>query len=330
MRSLLRRMRPPTGDKNMNKRTPLAAALALGTTLFASTAAEAGLFRAYLSRSGSDAADCSLATPCRLLPAALSVVNDGGEIWMLDSANFNSSTVTIDKSVTILAVPGAMGSVVGNGGDAVVLQGVGIKVAMRNLTILNITGGNYGVRVENGFDLVLDHVEVHGFSVAGLFFNTTVNAVVNESVIRGNNHGIDVDNGAQTTVNRSMIVNNSGIGFSTTSTVSQQIVTTTIRDSVVSNNGSYGVLGLGSAGTVRVFVKNSDTSRNALDGVIASGNGATGTTKIVISGVTSNRNSRYGYALFGVGVSILSDGTNLANDNVTANTNVALGAATTY
>jgi hypothetical protein len=46
------------------------------------------------------------------MPAALAAVADGGQIWMLDSANYNTSPVVIAKSVSILAVPGAVGSLV--------------------------------------------------------------------------------------------------------------------------------------------------------------------------------------------------------------------------
>ena len=38
---------------------------------------------------------------------------------MLDSANYNTGPVNVTKSVTILAVPGALGSVVATGGDAI-------------------------------------------------------------------------------------------------------------------------------------------------------------------------------------------------------------------
>jgi hypothetical protein len=75
--------------------------------LFNPSFADAGLFRAYLSVHGADTNSCTLADPCRLLPAALAAVADGGEVWMLDSGNFNISQVNISKSVTILAVPGS-------------------------------------------------------------------------------------------------------------------------------------------------------------------------------------------------------------------------------
>src|SRR4051812_43974056 len=78
--------------------------------------AQAQAFRAYLSSAGSDANPCTVAAPCRLLPAALNAVADGGEIWILDSANYNSGNVQVVKSVSIMAIPGKVGSFVAVGG----------------------------------------------------------------------------------------------------------------------------------------------------------------------------------------------------------------------
>ena len=71
----------------------LRSALALVFALVLSSAAHAQLFRAYLASDGSDTHPCTLAQPCRLLPAALAAVASGGEIWMLDSANYNTDVV---------------------------------------------------------------------------------------------------------------------------------------------------------------------------------------------------------------------------------------------
>src|SRR3982750_3555908 len=60
-----------------------------------SCASHAAIFRAYLSAHGNDSKPCTVSDPCRLLPAALNVVADGGEIWMVDSANFNTAPVSI-------------------------------------------------------------------------------------------------------------------------------------------------------------------------------------------------------------------------------------------
>src|SRR6187402_2750686 len=110
--------------------------VALACLLLAAGAAHAQIFRAYLASDGSDANPCTLAQPCRLLPAALTAVAGGGEIWMLDSANYNTGTVTIGKSVSILAVPGVVGSIVAlNGGAAISITAAGLKIALRNVAI---------------------------------------------------------------------------------------------------------------------------------------------------------------------------------------------------
>ena len=73
----------------MSYRFAFRGAFAIVAALLLSTTADAQLFRAYLAPApaGNDANNCTLPSPCRrLLPAALAAVADGGEIWMLDSA----------------------------------------------------------------------------------------------------------------------------------------------------------------------------------------------------------------------------------------------------
>src|SRR5690606_36180957 len=128
------RLRPPghskEPDEAMKARTTVARAAALATPLAPPLSSHA-IFRAYLS-AGNAANPCTLQAPCRLLPAALAAVDDGGEIWMLDSANYNTAPVTIEKSVTILATPGAVGSVVSAGGSAITVSGDAARVTLRN------------------------------------------------------------------------------------------------------------------------------------------------------------------------------------------------------
>jgi hypothetical protein len=118
----------------------LRGAIAVAAALLLPAAAHAQLFRSYLARGGNDANPCTLPDPCRLLPAALAAVADGGEVWMLDSANYNATTVNVAKSVTILAVPGALGSVVAASGPAISIATAGVKVALRNLVIVPLPG----------------------------------------------------------------------------------------------------------------------------------------------------------------------------------------------
>lgn len=125
----------------MIRRKVLRTAVAIVALLGASGAAHAqGLFRAYLSSTGSDANACTVAAPCRLLPAALTAVANGGEIWILNSANYNTAPVAITKSVSILAIPGVVGSLIATGASSALdIDTPGVRVALRNLVILSST-----------------------------------------------------------------------------------------------------------------------------------------------------------------------------------------------
>ena len=133
--------------------------------LMASGGAHA-LFRAYLLANGNDANPCTVTQPCRLLPAALAVVDPNGEIWMVDSANFNTLPVLITKSVTILSVPGELGSVVGNGGHAIEISTAGVEVTLQNLNIRHLSGsGFHGVFVADGLHVLGDQLQRLRFQV---------------------------------------------------------------------------------------------------------------------------------------------------------------------
>jgi hypothetical protein len=143
--------------------------LLAGLLLFSVAPATAQLFRAYLALDGLDTNPCTLQQPCRLLPAAVNAVAGGGEIWMLDSANYNAGPVAITKSVTILAVPGALGSVVALGGAAVVIATPGVNVALRNVHIRPFPGNEaqLGIHMSDGARLMLDGCVVEGFEGGG-------------------------------------------------------------------------------------------------------------------------------------------------------------------
>ena len=152
------------------------------------------VFRAYLSSTGNDANPCTLPAPCRLLPAALAAVQNGGEIWMMDSANFNTGPVNITKGVKIFAIPGALGSVVGNGGDALIINTAG-DVTLRNLQILNFSGGVNGVTIQNAGAVHIEKTSIDGFntdasSCIRFAVTTPVRLYVDDSFLRHCRNGI--------------------------------------------------------------------------------------------------------------------------------------------
>jgi hypothetical protein len=183
-----------------------AVALLLGTS------ANAQLFRTYLASTGNDANPCNLAQPCRLLPAALNAVTPGGEVWLLDSANYNTGTVTITKSVTILAIPGAVGSVVSTGGqDALIVNAPGVLVNLRNLVFVALGTSNNGVELEQGLTVNIAGCEFDNLAndaiIAGApsaFLN------VKDTVIRNSGVGIVVQGGTEATIERVQITGSAG------------------------------------------------------------------------------------------------------------------------
>jgi hypothetical protein len=189
-----------TGGTSMNARIwyHFFRVLLLAAISFAATSANAQLFRSYLSLSGSDSNPCTLPAPCRLLPAALAAVADGGEIWMLNSANYNAAAVgavTINKGVKILAIPGEMGSVLGANGDALIINAPGKDVTLRNLVVLNFGGGINGINIQNADAVHIEKTTVHDFAdPAGscilMNVSTTVRLFVVDSFLRHCRGGI--------------------------------------------------------------------------------------------------------------------------------------------
>lgn len=162
--------------------------------LLAAPAANALLFRAYVSPTGDDANACTIAAPCRLLPAALAAVQSGGEIWILGSANYNTAPVQVNKAVSILAVPGVVASLVSTNGPAMsVTSG---PVALNNLVFSPLPGGNatngLEVNAPNATVVIEDctfaNLPQNGITVTGNALAPVAVSIVN-STFRNNGAG---------------------------------------------------------------------------------------------------------------------------------------------
>jgi len=250
----------------MIRRTANRSALAFIATLLLSATAQAQLFRAYLAPDGSDANPCTLQQPCRLLPAALTTVADGGEIWMLDSANYNSSPVNITKSVTILAVPGALGSVVATGGNAINIATAGVKVALRNLVIVPLPGGGgvSGVNMTAGAGLTVENCLIANLPQNGVGVHTAAIVRVTDSTLRGNNNAMNLGGGARAAVTRATMTGNSTYGVLVSGSIAGTTTAADIIDSTI-EGGMFGVQGWSTdaTGVVKVSVRGSLIAGNS-------------------------------------------------------------------
>ena len=288
---------------------------ALAATLLLSATANAQIFRAYVASDGHDANPCSLAAPCRLLPAALAAVADGGEIWMLDSANYNNATVTVGKSVTILAVPGAVGSVVSIGGPAISIATASLKVTLRNLVIVPFPGGGGtgGVSLTNGAILVVEDCLIANHSPYSGIDASGATLAVTRSTIRGNAKGVSAG-GMHVSISGSRLIGNSygalayGSGSGTTFSIS---------DTVVSGN-STGIYAFALISVARVSVTRSTVDGGGI-GLDSFSTG--GTASITLSGSALTGNGQ-AWTISGAGSTIRSMGNNHVADNAGASVGV--------
>ena len=297
----------------MKNSTLFCIAIALSPLLIST--AHAQLFRSYLASDGSDSNPCTVQAPCRLLPAALAAVKDGGEVWIMDSANFNTSPVVIEKSVSILAIPGALGSIVGSSGDAIEINAAAVKVTLRNLKILNFNAGQNGIHMTNGASLKVEGCEIAGFnSYAGISVTTPAKVTIVDTIVRDNYNGIRFDNGSTGDVARTTVVGNTYVGVWAYPTF-DSTVTVTVTDSVSSNN-RWGFFATGSAGRIARMTISRSTAAHNTSGSIGDGfgvSGSAGTGVMTVSGSVASGNY-YGFRQ-DTGATFRSLGDNTVFDN---------------
>ena len=289
------------------RQTSRFAALVLLSSL--SLASEAGTFRAYLSVNGNDANPCSLSAPCRLTDAALTAVNDGGEIWFMDSGNFNLGTLNITKSVSIVAVPGAIASIFSINGPAVTIATAGVKVSLKNLVIKSLAGAGstIGVNILNGTSVSIENCTISDMPGQGIYVNANTLVQISDTAIRNNSRGVDMDGGAKVSMSRLTVTGNTFGIITNASTVG---VTYDVRDSVVANNVVTGIVAnpVGAV-TVKAVVSNSQLTGNQV-GFFGGTAGAGAITKATLTSNLIANNAGDGMSLNGAAASILvSDNT---------------------
>ncbi len=289
------------------------------------SAVQALSFRAYLSVDGSDGNPCSVQLPCRLLPAALNAIVDGGEVWILDSANYNTGPVTIGKSASILAVPGAVGSVVALGGPALSITAAGLTVSLRNLVIVPFPGALSadGVNMTGASTLTIENSLIANLNNgSGVTVTGAGKLKISNTIIR-NNAGFAVyllDGVAAEISGTQMLANGNGgvITYSDTSTAT----TASVSDSVISGGqgGVHAITAIAGA-VARVFV-----TRCTIEGTgtaLGSTTAGVGSAVVAVS-YSMITNNTTAWLQSGTGSVIRT----LGNNHITDNLNSPTGALT--
>ncbi len=131
-------------------------------TLVLAPAAHAQATRTWVSGVGDDVNPCSRTAPCKTFAGAISKTAAGGEISVLDPGGFGA--VTITKSITLNG-DGTLASILASGTNGINVNGAGIKVIIRNLSIngAGLSPGLVGINFVQGAQLTVENVTIYGF-----------------------------------------------------------------------------------------------------------------------------------------------------------------------
>ena len=246
-----------------------ATVMRFGLLFGAAATAHAQATRTWVSGVGDDVNPCSRTAPCKTFAGAISKTAAGGFISVLDPGGYGA--VTITKSITIDGEATHAG-VLAAGTNGIVINGAGIIVNIRNLTIESPAGtpGISGILVLNAAEVYVEKCWIGGFGTDAVDFrpsaggygfigDTTIvsNAgggiVVNTGRVmvdnlhaEGNANGVVVNGGAIATV-RDSYAAGGGAGFGAVVSAASVI---NVENSVSTGN-QYGIYAASGA-TVRL------------------------------------------------------------------------------
>ncbi|HEY8033173.1 MAG TPA: hypothetical protein VIF02_12555 [Methylocella sp.] len=245
-----------------------------------STAPAAALAdRTWVSGKRADSGTCALEFPCNTFAFALTQTAAGGEIDVLDQADYGP--VTITQSVSIVNDgPGIAAIGISSGNAITINAGVNDGVHLRGLTIAGTGGGINGILLNTGAILAVENCVVRGFERAGISISSTTSSsfsVSNTMAFNNRVAGIRVQPAASVTVTgvlSNITANNGETGIAVDgSQTTGGSLNVAIVDSEVSFNGAGVSAGIGfGPAAINVMVRNSVASNNFSFGLVAGTN----------------------------------------------------------
>jgi hypothetical protein len=233
----------------------------------------------WVSGTGSDAGACPVTAPCKTFSYAFSQTNSSGAINVLSSGNFGP--LTINRSISIVADGAEAVINTAAGGAAIIVQGSGILVSLRGLTIDLRGTANIGINFVSGAALHVQNSVIRR-ATDGIAFapaSGTRELYVADSVIADSlENGIWVNptgsGGVKAILDRVRVENSGNLGIAIFGNNTTGSVTATVRDSVSAGNNFGIVAQEGGSGTTEVMVDRSAAVNNGT-GIFATVAGAT-------------------------------------------------------
>src|SRR6266508_3465371 len=158
--------------------------------------------RTYVSGAGSDNNPCIASSPCRTFRAALALTIAGGEIYVLNSADYGP--VTINKSVSITSEGAVAGVLASSGVGITIAAGTSDVVNLRGLDVDGGNTGSVGIQFNSGQSLNIQKTVVRGFVNMGINFapNSASTLYLGDTTLTNNrSSGILVTSSGSGTVN---------------------------------------------------------------------------------------------------------------------------------
>lgn len=287
-------------------------------TVAAAVNVSAQMHNTFVASTGSDNTDCgSRELPCRDFNYALTKTNHGGVVTALDSGIYALTNISIDKSVTLVAAPGAHAELFNTDvNDRIRINaGDNALVILRNLYIAGKTGGTnaYGIGVYSVGTLEIENCVIDRFS-EGLGTGLAAGAqfFITDTIIKNSlSNGTTLTTTAgllRATIDHCQFVHNGTTGTGNGVNVLQKS-RVDIRESVATDNA-----GVGFGVTDGDLTLDSCTASHNAVGVSVAPFG-----KVIVANSFVTNNSQYGFQQF-QGGTFNSLGNNTVRSNSTANT----------
>jgi hypothetical protein len=200
----------------------------------------------FVASYGNDSNTCSYLSPCATFQQALSVTVAGGEITAIDSDGFGPLNIT--QSVTITGAPGAEANVPPiSGHSSVVINGSGINVTLRNLTINGEGVGYNGIEIDQAASVTVTNCTITDFydpssdpnAGNGIYLPASASlnnlTVTNSQLSNNGQAGIYIESNTNALIDNVVLTGNTSFGI-----LNFQGATTAvaIANSFISGNGS--------------------------------------------------------------------------------------------
>jgi hypothetical protein len=259
------------GEGKMAGIAPLSTVLIALAALCLQSGTSQAFKTTFVSTTGNDANNCTIATPCRTIARALLGTDLNGEVRVLDGGDFGTG-ITIDRAVHIVSqAAGEAAILVLSGTTGVTINaGPADVVSLRGITIKG-TGSGSGIAFNTGGMLIVEGCVVRDLSGTGIgFFPNGASTLVvsNTFVSKVGGRGIHVNPTFGATVAVKAVVSRTEVHQTTGIGVFAQ--------------------GTGSTGTIDMTVSDSVTSANAGDGIRANSLGGAVTNLSVVRSVSVN------------------------------------------